>query len=104
MPDQIAAAAPILVGALRDNLGTEGITYSPVTGGSYSGLVGIVSDPLPPEAALPGGTTILKLVKTDLAVTPAQGDVVTIDSSDYRVLDVKERKIGLWVLALRKKP
>ena len=104
MPDQIAAAAPVLVQALLDNLGTEGITYSPAAGGSYSDLVGIVSDPLPPEATFPGGTTILKLAKADIAFIPVQGDIVTIDSTDYRVVDVKERKIGLWVLALRKKP
>ncbi len=102
MPDLIEQNAPLLVAALMANLAKSSVTYTREVGGS-STLAAIISDPQPAESAYPGKTTIAKFAKSDMAFTPTEGDTVAIESVDYTVFDVKERKIGLWVCALRKK-
>jgi hypothetical protein len=86
---------------MKETLG-DPMTFSPAVGSPIS-LVGVISDPIPPETRFPGVNTQVKIFVEDLgAVVPARGDAVSIGAVNYKVFDIIERRAAYYLLALRK--
>jgi hypothetical protein len=82
----------------------EAVTYTPKAGEAVAG-VGIITTVLTNQAESPSHWANCEVSKAALGLTPAEGDVVTVDGTDYRVkaATLLRGSTDVYVLSLHKK-
>ena len=99
--------AVMVGGAARDAFGTT-VLYRPESGDPVT--ITAIFHAEHAEAGLAGGVPVtttapvLDLLLADLAVEPEEGDTLTVDDNDYRVVDVRADGMGGAKLILHRVP
>ena len=89
--------AAMVGGAARDAFGTT-VLYRPESGDPVT--ITAIFHAEHAEAGLAGGVPVtttapvLDVLLADLATAPGEGDTLTVDGSDYRVVDVRADGMG----------
>jgi len=96
MDTALSALPPVLF----DFFG-QPMIYSPV-GGTAVSIVGILTDPPPPESNYPGNYALLDIFLSDLVEAPKASDQVTIGSIDYTIVDHKVDSLGMARITLQR--